>query len=180
MLLWCSIPAKNQLESSTFNFCFGIEIFMAKVKSIKLLLLLIYNNTFSVLTLDVNVNKQLHCWNFGVKKQLYRTKDRIVTYITFALGASFSASGCSSAMWLLKLTIGTDIPHRKQVTVGPSSTLKDHTFNCYFKVYNNFTLYGGGVINKVLYGVAQIQGLIPLSFNITFFTENSDLSFTFS
>ena len=167
MLLWCSIPAKNQLESSTFNFCFGIEIFMAKVKSIKLLLLLIYNNTFSVLTLDVNVNKQLHCWNFGVKKQLYRTKDRIVTYITFALGASFSASGCSSAMWLLKLTIGTDIPHRKQVTVGPSSTLKDHTFNCYFKVYNNFTLYGGGggeVINKVLYGVAQIQGLIPLSF----------------
>lgn len=117
---------------------------MAKEKSIKLLLLLIYNNTFSLLTLDANVNKQLHCWSFGVKNQLYCRKDQIVTYITFALGASFSASGCSSAMWLLKLTMGTDIPHRKQVTVGPSSTSKDHTFNCYFKVYNNFTLYREG------------------------------------
>ena len=117
---------------------------MAKVKSIKLLLLLIYNNTFSLLTLDANVIKQLHCWNFGVKKQLYRTKDRIVTYFTFALGTSFSAPGCSSAMWLLKLTICTDIPHRKQVTVGPSSTLKDHSFNCYFKVYNKILHCTGG------------------------------------
>ena len=147
---------------------------MAKVKSIKLLLLLIYNNTFAVLTLDVNVNKQLHYWNFGVKKQLYRTKDQIVTYITFALGASFSASGCSSAMWLLKFTIGTDIPYRKQVTVGPSSILKDHTFNCYFKVYNNFTLYrggGGGNQQSFIRGGSNPRSN-PLFFHITFFREN--------
>ena len=71
-------------------------------------------------------------------------KDQIVAYITFALAASLSALGCSPAMWLLQLAIGTDIPHRKQLTVGPSSTLKDSTFNCYFKVYNNFHCTGGG------------------------------------
>ena len=152
---------------------------MGKVKSIKLLLLLIYNNTFSVLTLDVNVNKQLHCWNFGVKKQLYRTKDQIVTYITFALGASFSASGCSSAMWLLKLTIGTDIPHRKQVTVGPSSTLKDQTFNCYFKAIILHCTGGGGNQQSFIRGGSNPRSN-PLFFHITFFTENSNLSFTFS